>query len=604
MMKRRALLLLTTLTIGCDVPPGADGIPRADDPRSPEEVSSETNPLAHQLPGRDLSQDPPRVASLRLVPLATDGSGDARLEVTFREKLPASLSFLRDGEVVVLRDDGTKGDQVSGDGIYSALTKGEAGLLPTPSQTAGAATTVLAAPVSASDLDPEKMLLIRNLAVVNHYFRATDPCKPPKAATGQTAAPPEDQKKWGFAYLMGQMANQASTNISPSSFALQWLDEWLKLQTVNGDKLKPVDGNANGMPIAKYLRTTWLKASGNTGKLDMKKAPFRLLAIVNRFDLRQNQAFNSGNAGELRFVFGALDLAARETPNGVCSSLAQTPGPGSGAFQSDSNVILEYAVDLKDATAVKAYAQKWVDLNKLDINSSAYRVALEAITESVVKANVGKIKNRRNGSALNALRTNESNDDNTWDLREFAIDPSSANTHLLKAQTVANTPSEAVNGSDDLSFWASFWAEEIMDDKHKVPLTFQGDPSAKTHKYTHTKFRGSHALNNSGHLVWDFPAADDVRFHLALNTCNGCHSDESLQTGLAFHVRGRPWNEMAELSPFLIGDGQGGPFMSIDRVSGTVRPFFDLDRRRNDLADFLSGSSLAALSFRPLARTH
>ena len=65
---------------------------------------------------------------------------------------------------------------------------------------------------------------------------------------------------------------------------------------------------ASAKPLATRIREAWQRKSGST-TLAMNRAPFRLLAIVNRFDLRKSpRRFGEGASGELRFVFSPLDL--------------------------------------------------------------------------------------------------------------------------------------------------------------------------------------------------------------------------------------------------------------------------------------------------------
>lgn len=610
-----------------------------------------TDKIRFQVPGRDFAAHPPAIRSMYLFRAAASPQGNARLEVVFREALPAVVAFNQDGETRELRDDGQGEDARAFDGIYSARVRaadadfaaipavqerfpdfvqlsaqerGGTALIAPRTAEAVASGAVSAAAVNPAYLvDPEKALIIRNTNVLNHYFRTTDPCKNVATPAGANPPPPDSAKKWSFGYLMTQMANSSSTKITTSDFALKWLDEWAKTQTVNGDPLMEVE-RANGPKIAPTVKAQWLAASGNTGKVKMGKAPFRLLAIVNRLDKRGNPAFNGGSAGELRFVFGILDLTHRE-PDGQCASMGQPKSLGDGAYSSESTVILEFAVDKATQTDIKAWGQKWIDLNAKTQDSPEYRTALEAITESVVKAGVGNAKSRANGSALLVIRTNESNDNNVWDLREFAIDKTS---HLLKAATVAQTPAASLNEnteqvasptlvppepgydqSRDLLLWSNAKADSILADRHVMPKTF---PTNTGVTYEHANLLGSHALTNM--VPWSFSSNVDpeLRHHLALNTCNGCHATEgvgSIGSGAVFHIEGRAFANRAKLSHYLTGaadDAFGtAPYMAADVVFGTPsRPFAELEKRRQDLAALMSGTTLSSLAFQPLTQTH
>jgi hypothetical protein len=596
--------VLATVVASCEGAP--DEVPvrdegeRAGAPAEPSPVvAAARERIRGQIAGRDLATAPPRIASTRVLP--GDEPGQARLEVTFAEAVPAALEVMLADEVVTLRDDGRGPDRVAGDQVHTAVIRGE--LAPA----VGGTEAVRSALTEVFPVFPERSLMITDPFVVNNYLRTTDPCHRP---TGSTTPPADDKKKWTFGYLMTQMANQTATGISPSTFALKWLDEWAKDHTaanknqVNGQDLKEVDDGFAGHTVARTIKAQWLKASGSTTTLDMKKAPFRLLAIVNRFDKRDNTSFGGGSAGELRFVFGVLDLQARETTNGTCTYMAGIDGSGkstAGKRNSESNVILEFAVDKANQAAVRAYAESWNTLNDSRLwGKEDYLKALEIITEGVVVK--GKSTTRANGSLLNVLRTNESNSGTAWDLREFAINKS---THLFTSTTVSQSPIQTLSESDDLDYWATFWAQAITDNKHIVPLTFATNEGRV---YNNKYFRASHNRTDTDartriHFKVDLPG--EVRHQLSLNSCTGCHHDEEVvTTNEPMHVIGRPWGEAALLSVFLKGDGNGHPQGVADPVNGDLHFFFDLDRRRRDLNDFLAGSALSALAFHPSARVH
>jgi hypothetical protein len=600
--------LLAATVIGCQPPPGVDDPPPSDDPvadptPAARVTQAQREAVMHQIPGRDLSLVPPKIGSMQVLPVA---GGQSRLEVTFGEAMPPTLDFIHDDAIVTLRDDGAAGDLQAKDGRYSALLAAGTGAPDGLSVSRSAATTTPPNP----NVVPGKALFITDPHVVNNYYRTTDPChRPTKPHPTDPDPPADDVKKWTFGYLMTQMANQSSTGVSPSTFALEWLDEWAKDHSelhknqVNFQDLKEIDSASLGHTVARTIKAQWLKASGSNGTLSMKKAPFRLLAIVNRFDKRDNTAFGGGTAGELRFVFGVLDLQKRETTNGACAYMAGIGGTGSslsGKHDPETNVILEYAVDKPTEAAVTTYAESWATLNSKGITTSGYLNALQTITEGVVTKGKGTATMRANGSALNVLRTNESNDGQAWDLREFAIDQPS---HLFKSTTVSQTPVVGLRNSADLDFWANFYAEEIISDVHFVPLMFS--TTENQHVYASTIFRATHSATDNGPLTLSSDLPSDIRHHLSLDTCSGCHLDEQVVDRLPpMHVIGQPWGTPAKLSHFLEGDRAGGPYLAPDPVTGEPRPFFDLDRRRQDLADYLTRKGLAQLAFRPLSRVH
>ena len=107
----------------------------------------------------------------------------------------------------------------------------------------------------------ESQLMITDLRVVEDPIR-TNPRSGPNAT-------------WTFKYLIENMAGKQD----PSDFAMLWLQQWETDRLVNGH-IAPARPGIRALVI-----DPWLKASGGR-RLDLAKAPFKLLAIVNRMDLR------------------------------------------------------------------------------------------------------------------------------------------------------------------------------------------------------------------------------------------------------------------------------------------------------------------------------
>jgi hypothetical protein len=627
------------------------------------QTPSELNRVASQIPGRDLRINPPKILSMNLFPIPQTKDGNSRLEVQIGESMPSVLQFIWEGSIRRLRDDGLGGDRLANNGIYSvivltdislamqltslvrekpgdAVTRsalGEGGIpIPVFGENIGVAksgSSLISSPkvqsafstsaqaFSANDcfagigtcfVDQEKALLIRDLSVVNNSNRTKDPCLSSSAS--------DANKKWTFGYLLTQMANQNLTGKSPSQFALDWLNRWEAQTTVNGESVKAnpsVVGTGNNLP--KSIRTKWLAASNSTTTLAMNKAPFRLLAIVNRFDLRQNLFFGEGLAGELRFVFGVLDNAAREYTNGPCSSMDK-PGQLGGPFTSFIHtVILEYAVDKVDQAGVYAWAQGWIRLNEQTMGSTAYLAALETITESVVRAGIASTA-RANRSELIRIRTNETGDDVVWDLREFNI---SSSLHSPVVATIKQTPRASLDKTWNIGKWMLNNRNAILSNTHNLPASF---PTGQSYT-TPLNCLGAHILNstdsptnphpNSVPGFWDpiglsYPQDVELRHKFSLNTCVGCHGRETNSGPLFFaHIEPRTYGTMSELSSFLTGVPMG----AIDDGNTTVsvqdpidpnvfRYFDDLADRNSGMNDFLINYRLSALSFQPTSRTH
>lgn len=535
--------------------------------------------IALQIPGRDLRENPPKVSALTIAPMGASGTRErGLLKVRFAEAgLPATLKFMHEGAVRILRDDGNHGDQAARDGVYSVLldydlgeiadfqndlrASGQASTL--QSMAAASQNEMTLSPLTAStNLDQEKTLFIRNLSVVNNAVRTHDPCLSTNKA--------DSAKKWTFGYIMTQIANQPVTKKSPSQVMMSLLRKWENDQVVNTFTIPARPA------IRQVVIDPWLRASNNTrGMLAMNKAPFRLLGIVNRVDLRKNLFFGEGLAGEMRFVWGVLDLENRAA-DGTCLE------------NSSFTFIMEFAVDKTTQAQVKAWGQKWVRLNTLTLNSAAYRDSLQKITESVVRAGVGAPFNRANGSALIRIRTNEIALSSPWELREFVLAKAPrADSGLFFQTNVKQTPANIHNGTTLFRDFVNNNEAAILADRHNMPTVFQN-----------RRFLGGSSFNNID--FWSAPGIRNNRArHLAsLNTCNGCHGAET-NTFSFLQVFPRPRNQVSNLAEFMTGVDVTDP---VDGV--TVRHFNDLDRRAIDLNSLVTSPTLSALSFQPMGRTH
>lgn len=502
------------------------------------------------------------------------------------------LAFMADNKKVVLRDDGVSPDEKKDDNIYTgisvldleALRKSQAQLMGKGNEVPmtmfrGRMVTGIERifgidlekllnggilhlhfplfPPSAALVDSLKAssVFVTAPSVVEDPLRTYDPC----SNMGTKMGP------WTFGFLMTQLANSSATGVSPSRFVLNWLLSYTHTQTVNGGPL-PAKPNMDA-----FIHH-WLVQSGGLADstLDLSIAPFRLLAIVNRLDLRSNTGYlgRGGNAGEGRFVFTGLDSN--------CTPMLFT-------------VIFEYGVNKTICPEIKAYAQQWYNLKDLAVGSATYNVALQAITDQFTLANTNPAK--PNGSSLDQLRTNEIQFGTPWELREFNIDPA---THLLFNTTVKQTMQTKFNRSALLDSYMVQHAGAIKSNTDIVPLLFRFHGRD-------TAFLGGVAPEPP--LFWARQVVtlftnDTVREMLSLNTCNGCHN---IETGTGFqHVTPNGFGSPAGLSGFLTGTTVLDPA----EIPGTWH-FADLQRRAQDLAELVNSPCLLTpLHFRPLNMTH
>jgi hypothetical protein len=539
---------------------------------------------------RDFRRVPPRVASMTAQLLQKPQPVvKALLRVRFEqgERVPPRLLVHLDEGDRLLRDDGHRGDEHAGDGVYSVVLDLDLARLERNQQmylqdgqgpqtrvpifedrvlkgdapprwidfSALRRGDVIAfpdIPLSPGGVNAAASLFIRHLAVVEDPARTYDPCSGVGTPLG----------KWTFGYLVTQMANTAVTGVQPADLARSLLDEIDRSRTING---WPVSG---GRAQTARILEGWEAASGGPGMpLDVSKAPFKLLAIVNRIDLAENLVYGGGSAGELRFVFGPVDLAR-------------------DCFAEDFPIILEYGVRKSDCEALRAWALEWMNLSSLTVGSATYNAALEALVDPVVRANAAP--SRPNGSALNQLRTNQHPVVGLWELREFRISPV---TGLFTGTTVAQTPASDLQDSDRLADFINSSEAELLDGTALVPLRY---PFLEP-------FRGAVAPISPAFVLWDFSAARvpnrEALQKFAGNTCNGCHLRE---TATSFnHIKVAPFGSVAELSPFLTGVTVPDP-----RDGAPTRTFNDLLRRRLKLVNLAHKSCFELLRDIPTLSVH
>jgi hypothetical protein len=361
---------------------------------------------------------------------------------------------------------------------------------------------------------PESQLLITNLAVVNDPVRTRWTGSLTNAADGA----------WHFGRLMTQMAGAND----PAAFVRSWLAQWERDFTVNGQVVK---ARTN---IRSLVLASWPKTS--TGALDLTKAPMRLLAIVNRFDLR-----SPGNAGETRLVYGLT-------------------GPNEAFFPF--TFILEYRVPVSGSAQLTAWSHLWRDLAAAPLGSASYRAKLQAITDRVTKRDAapGAI----NGSAIAQVRTNENTLNALWELREFHL----TSAGQLRMVSPALTPAGTVNNTQVLTDFLTQNQAAIRAQTHTVPATFAGQP-----------FAGGSSLNFQSPWMKNGFSDATVRHRFALNTCDGCHGVETRTIFL--HIAPRRADLASELSGFLTGVTVSDP------VTGQTRTFNELAKRARIFKAFL-----------------
>lgn len=438
----------------------------------------------------------------------------------------------------------------------------------------------------------EHSIFITDLEVVEDPSRTWDPCM----QTGNIDGP------WTFKTLFKNLASADTAHIATdaqvSDFVKSWLGTWITDKIINGDTVK-----ARTLVKNKIL-TPWLnksKAAGSPqGQLDMKFAPFKLTAILNRFDIRERDFAQGLNAGEARFIFCLI--------NSDCTD------------KEDFTVILEYRSPVvNDCDSIRVWAQRWFDLKDFAVGSPGYNQKLNEITDKFTP--VGSNLQGPNQSALNAIRTNDralSPAPTRTEFREFVLN---GTTHKLAVHTIALTPADKFNAQVDNSDvqlmvgWVNANRAAIKKDDYTLPLFLVDSTTLDTIPFQagKTTILDTPVGNVPNEYHWDgievrntksFIRNTASRHTFSLNICSGCHAGET-QT-FFFHVTPVFFGTETTLSGFLSGNPQpesipfdvdGKPTNDSMMVQdAAARPqgnplvyfFNDNLRRARDLKDFIA----------------
>ncbi|MFO0640030.1 MAG: hypothetical protein U0183_12510 [Polyangiaceae bacterium] len=351
-----------------------------------------------------------------------------------------------------------------------------------------------------------------------------------EAVTSDVRAKNGAAGSWSFRFLV---ENMAPPGMDTSTFVLEWLTEWDAVKQINGF---PADrpNELRGSTLVDRIICPWLKQTQSNGcdakcgvcaerKLDMARAPFRLIAISNRLDERETNP--GAPQGEGRLLFGLTD--------GPADDPASPPLP--------MTLIFEYL--LHEGKSLQEWASMWHALGRNANFDEAFRAQLQQVTDSFTKR--GARPGGVNGSALNQLRSNESALNWIWQLREFAIMPDGR----LKQRSVRNTPGEALNGSPQLATWVRENAELVRTGKYQIPVGFQA-PTADA-----LLFR------------WRLPGVDEpTRVAFSTATCSGCHTIDKPRIDTAFHIS--PFRTGTDKLSRFVYDPAGGPDELSRRADG------------------------------------
>ena len=354
---------------------------------------------------------------------------------------------------------------------------------------------------------PSRSLLIRHTSVVEDPVRTSN----------------ADGGVWTFGHLLQQLATSAPAPGNDAARVAEALFRSYTLpQLINGFEVAARSG------MERRVLTPWPRTSD--GKLDLTLAPLRLLAIVHRLDLAEQ---NPGFAGEGRFVFGVLDRSG--------ASLLFT-------------LIVEYLLQGEP----RDWARSVHALEAQVFPSEAYNRALADLTERYVRPDW--TAPNPTGAALVRVRSNENalGQDGRWQMRELHWSQGSG---LFEPAGLALTPDASWNHSAQLAHFIEQRQDSILTETHTVPARLDAQP-----------FQAGAVFNVLD--PWDAPgiASPQARRLFSLNTCDGCHGGETFTA--FFHVFPRTPGMPSQLSGFLTGTKVREP------ATGEERAYGELARRR------------------------
>jgi hypothetical protein len=562
----------------------------------PEDALAPAPAMEHQAQAAEEGKPVLRVESLEAIGLDNELSADTRSLLRVRlakgqEAFFREVALTSDNDKpMVLRDEGTEGDEKAGDGIFSAIGSVDFDSVRKEHERVASFQNQTKEPITWATFDnrelvservlsplhpdrikpgipiplnpggisiavkPANSLVITHGGVVNDSTRTFNPC----TNTGNPAG------VWTFNHLMTQMANGTTT---PALFTEQWLKLWTVNQSINGWTVPARTA------MQTQILNTWPRVNG---QLDMTKAPFKLVAIVNRLDLGKGTGpvgYSGGrggsNGGELRFVFAAVNRT------GTCTTQPLL-------------IIFEYGVPKSACSEVRTWAQQWLNLSSLTLGASVYNTALTNLTQQVVMANAAPGK--QNGNAINQIRTNDFMLASPWELREFSFNSASANPHLLKERTTVLTPGDSLNNSSTLANFINSSTPGILANNYGVPNTFLSAP-----------FLGANPkVPTPASTWWKAPGiSNQARHKFSLNTCNSCHGRETLTNFT--HI-----SQTGGLSGFLAAgmSNPNTPFNVSDPLDGTVRSFFEIRDRAQHLDSMANQSCLVRAFDLPMLSPH
>jgi len=341
-------------------------------------------------------------------------------------------------------------------------------------------------PEACADLPVDRF---RELMVVDEFV------------TGDARSKNSEGGAWSFRHVVESVT---PPGMSPSDYVKNLFESWTRVNKINSYAVIPRP------EVRSVLVCPWLKRTPENGcdpdcrtceaeVLDLAQAPFRLMAIANRLDLRY-QRTAMAPAGEGRLAYG-LTNGAGDDPQ---------------AAPMRMTVIFEFANPTAGGETTRDWAERWHTLGEEGLSEEDYKARLQDITDTLISA-----------ESLRQIRTNERDLEWRWEFREFVPDAAG----VPQPSVTTNTPDASVNGTRQLRDYLLANREKVMAEVGVVPERLCGGAAP-------------------GILVWRADVDEPLRKAFANQTCNGCHMTEQEPVDAAFHISPQRTGR-ERLSPFL-----------------------------------------------------
>lgn len=370
------------------------------------------------------------------------------------------------------------------------------------------------------------------------------------AIMGDARASNATNGAWSFRRII---ENMASSNLPAATdpFLRGIFESWLTDQFVNGELL------ASRPAVESQILSQFHIANTSPRQFDLSRAPFELIAIASRIDLR-----STTTGGEGRFIY------ALKSPFGGNQSMT---------------VIMEFALPLRGVLNTPAkWAAKWHELDAINpaTQQAAFATKLQEITDAFSAR--GSMPGRPNSSAINQIRTNEIALNGPWQLREFRMQSSG----LMRPAVTAVSPNHsAINQSQLLRDFIN--QNPVLNATNNTSFFSLQTPDIFGNTFFNggkaDQFSTGTALSSS---AWSLSPTETQDSSVAVDnfgllTCNGCHNENKRGDDMAFY----------QVSPFSSGGGDGTDRLSLFMTQGDPskngrRPA-ELTRRAADMGTVL-----------------